>query len=192
MVDDRVLAIVRLLGLEDLHLVPSIQLHHALITSFVKRWRPETHTFHLPHGKMTITLQDVEVIMGLPIEGEAMVRPSKRTWTDVCAEMLGIQIANGPQIVLKGQRILIPALVERIRQPLSPDTNEIQVHQYAHCYILALLGDMVFLDKSGDSVHLMWLEFMQNLCNPHKYSWGSAALSWLYRQLCNAIDKKAK
>ena len=49
---------------------------------------------------MTITLQDVEVIMGLPIEGEAMVGLSKRTWTDVCVEMLGIQIPNGPQIML--------------------------------------------------------------------------------------------
>ena len=128
MVDDRVLAIVRLLGLEGLHLVPSIQLDHALITAFVEQWRPETHTFHLPHGEMTITLQDVEVIMGLPIEGEAMVGATKRTWTDVCAEMLGIQIPNDPQTVLRGQRILIPTLVERIRQPLPSDANEIQVH----------------------------------------------------------------
>ena len=87
MVDDRVLAIVRLLGLKGLHLAPSIQLDHALITA---------------HGEMMITLQDVEVIIGLPIKGEAMVGPSKRTWTDVCAEMLGIQIPNDPQIVLKG------------------------------------------------------------------------------------------
>ena len=94
MIDDRVLAIVRLLGLEGLHLVPSIQLDHALITTFVERWHLETHTFHLPNGEMTITLQDVEVIMGLPIEGKAMVGPSKRTWTDVYAEMLGIQIPN--------------------------------------------------------------------------------------------------
>nr|XP_023915456.1 serine/threonine-protein phosphatase 7 long form homolog [Quercus suber] len=192
MVDDRVLTIVRLLGLEGLYLVPSIQLDHALITAFVERWRPETHTFHLPHGEMTITLQDMEVIMGLPIEGEAMVGPSKKTWTTVCDEMLGIQIPNGDQNVLKGQRILVSALVARIRKPLPPNANEIQVHQYARCYILALLGDMVFLDKSGDRVHLMWLEFMQNLHNPRKYSWGSAALSWLYRQLCNASEKKAK
>ena len=98
--------------------------------------------------------------MGLPIKSEAMVGPSKRTWTDVCVEMLRIQIPNDPQTVLRGQRILIPALVERIRQPLPPDANEIQVHQYTHCYILALLGYMVFLDKFEDKVHLMWLEFM--------------------------------
>ena len=76
---------------------------------------------------------------------------------------------------------MIPALVERIRQSLPPDANKNQVHQYARCYILALLGDMVFLDKFGDRVDLIWLEFMQNLRNPCKYSWGSAALSWLYR-----------
>ena len=128
MVDDHVFAIVRLLGLEGLHFVPSIQLDHALITAFVEQRRPETHTFHLPHSEITITLQDVEVIMGLPIEGEAMVGPTKRTWTKVCAEMLGIQIPNGHQTVLKGQRILIPALVDQMRQPLPLDANEIQVH----------------------------------------------------------------
>ncbi|KAL6321966.1 hypothetical protein AAG906_035881 [Vitis piasezkii] len=31
----------------------------------VERWRSETHTFHLPVGEMTITLQDVAVILGL-------------------------------------------------------------------------------------------------------------------------------
>ena len=38
----------------------------------------------------------------------------------------------------------------------------------------------------------MRLEFMENLHNPPKYSWGSAALSWLYRQLCKASEKTAK
>jgi len=37
MVDDCVIAIVRLLGLEGLHMIPSIELNHALITAFVKR-----------------------------------------------------------------------------------------------------------------------------------------------------------
>ncbi|XP_065637049.1 serine/threonine-protein phosphatase 7 long form homolog [Quercus suber] len=155
MVDEHVIAIVRLLGVEHLHMVPSIKFDYALITAFVEQWHPKTHSFHLPHGEMTITLQDVEVIMGMPIESEAMVGFTKRTWKTMYA-------------------------------------NELQVHQYAHYYVLALLGDMVFVDKSRDRVHLMWLEFMENLHNSPKYSWGSAVLSWLYRQLCKATKKTAK
>ena len=170
MVDERVIAIVRILGLERLHMVLSIKLDHALIIAFVDQWHPKTHSFHLPHGEMTITLQDVEVIMGLPIEGETMVRFMKRTWKTVYDEMLGIQILAENKTVLDGQRIKIKVLVDQIAQPLPLDANEMQVYQYAHCFVLALLGDMVFVDKSGDKVHLMWLEFMQNLRNPPKYS----------------------
>ena len=102
MVDEHVIAIVRLLGLERLHMVPSIKLDHALIIEFVERWRPETHSFHLPHGEMTITLQDVEVIVGMPIEGEAMVGFTKRIWKSVYNEILGIQILDENKTVLDG------------------------------------------------------------------------------------------
>ena len=70
-----------------------------------------------------------------------------------------------------GQRILINCLVDAIAAPLPHDATEIQIHQYAWCYILALLGDKLFMDKSGDRVHLMFLEFLRNLCDPPQYSW---------------------
>ena len=33
------------------------------------RWRPKTHTFHLPCGEMTLTMQDVKAIFGLRLGG---------------------------------------------------------------------------------------------------------------------------
>jgi hypothetical protein len=35
------------------------------ITTIVDRWRPDTHSFHLPCDKMTVTLEDVAMILGL-------------------------------------------------------------------------------------------------------------------------------
>ncbi|KAK9998054.1 hypothetical protein SO802_017657 [Lithocarpus litseifolius] len=169
MVDDRVLDIVKRVGLEGLHRTPSREIDHNLITTFVERWRPETHTFHLPHGETTITLQDVEVLLGIPIDGEAMVGTTDLTWAAECRDMLGITTNN---VVLKGQRIQIKRLLQKVDQGLPDDAAEVVVHQYAR-------------------VHTMWLQMLRDLNNPPRYSWGSACLAWLYRELCRATDRGA-
>ncbi|RYR20221.1 hypothetical protein Ahy_B03g065313 isoform I [Arachis hypogaea] len=44
------------------------RLDEPLISAFVERWRLETHTFHMPFGECTITLQDVVYQLGLSID----------------------------------------------------------------------------------------------------------------------------
>ena len=40
-----------------------------LLSTFVERWHPETSSFHLPFGEMTVTLDDVDALFHLPIAG---------------------------------------------------------------------------------------------------------------------------
>jgi hypothetical protein len=47
--DERCVPILKKLGLYQLLLVPYIKTDPRLITALVERWRPETHTFHLPN-----------------------------------------------------------------------------------------------------------------------------------------------
>ncbi|CAN1239040.1 Serine/threonine-protein phosphatase 7 long form homolog [Linum grandiflorum] len=41
----------------------------ALLIVFIERWQPDTNTFHMPLGEITITLHDVYYILRLPIAG---------------------------------------------------------------------------------------------------------------------------
>ena len=101
--------------------------------------------------------------MGIPIDGEAIVGKTDLTWAAECQSLLGIATND---VVLKGQRILINKLLEKIDQRLPDGAAEVVVHQYTRCYILALLADTIFADKSGDRVHMMWLQMLRDLRNP--------------------------
>ncbi|RYR64324.1 hypothetical protein Ahy_A03g010455 isoform B [Arachis hypogaea] len=45
-------------------------LDEPLVSAFIERWRPNMHTFHLPFGEYTITLEDVAYQLGLLINGQ--------------------------------------------------------------------------------------------------------------------------
>jgi len=62
----------------------------SLITTMVDRWRLETHTFHLLLGELTLTLQDVAHILGLPIDGPAIYEiVDGQGWHDQAEQLLG-------------------------------------------------------------------------------------------------------
>ncbi|CAN1292039.1 Protein MAIN-LIKE 2 [Linum perenne] len=62
-----------------------------LVTVLLERWRPETNTFHLVTGEATITLEDVEVLTGLPTTGRpVLVAPDERPVTEICEQWSGV------------------------------------------------------------------------------------------------------
>jgi len=148
MVDDRVVDIIKALGLEGLLRQPGRELDHGLITALVERWRPETHTFHMPHGEITITLQDVEVILGLPVDGDAVTGSTQKNWMSVCEEFLGFRpITQEQHKELNGQRILIKRLLDQVANPLPPNAEEDELHNSLNIYniILVVICDNIIV-----------------------------------------------
>ncbi|RYR35166.1 hypothetical protein Ahy_A10g050301 isoform H [Arachis hypogaea] len=71
---DRIIPYLERAGLYHLARLNShwFWLDEPLVSAFVERWRPETHTFHMPFGECTVTLQDVASQLRLPVDGEAV------------------------------------------------------------------------------------------------------------------------
>ena len=85
------------------------------LTALVDRWRPETHTFHLPSGEMTITLQDVGMILGLPVGGEPVTGDvNSAGWRDRVGEWLGVR-PEDPPCGLERQQAICGACVMAAR-----------------------------------------------------------------------------
>uniref|UniRef100_A0A2N9ESY5 Aminotransferase-like plant mobile domain-containing protein n=1 Tax=Fagus sylvatica TaxID=28930 RepID=A0A2N9ESY5_FAGSY len=117
-----------------------------------------------------------------------LIRSTDLKWLDLCGELLGV---IPPSDKIDGCRLSMTWLSEQFGV-LPDDANEVIVQWYARAYILEMLGGSVFADTSVDKVHLIWLKFLEDFDTAGEYSWGSVALAWLYRQLCNATKANTK
>ncbi|KAF1896238.1 hypothetical protein Lal_00018517, partial [Lupinus albus] len=162
--------------------IAGVEINNHLITTLVERWRPETHTFHLPIGECTITLEDVAYQIGLPIDGDVVTGPTNMDWNVVCHNLLGA-VPTDRQIV--GQQIQMSWLDSTFQQ-LPDDVTEIVIDQHARAFILRMIGGFLMPDTSVSRVHLMYLLLLEDLSETYQYSWGSAVLVCLYRGLCRA------
>ncbi|EOA39489.1 hypothetical protein CARUB_v10008092mg [Capsella rubella] len=172
-------------GLYGVYKVAFIQLDYALITALVERWRPETHTFHLPAGEITVTLQDVNILLGLRVDGPAVTGTTKYVWADLCEDLLGQR--PGPKD-LHGSHVSLAWLRENFRNlPSEPDEATLKCHTRA--FVLALMSGFLYGDKSKHDVALTFLPLLRDFDEVAKLSWGSATLALLYRELCRASKR---
>ncbi|KAF6990413.1 hypothetical protein CFC21_007606 [Triticum aestivum] len=69
------------LGFYQIAKMTKINVDKYLISALVERWRPEKNSFHLPVGEMTVTLQDVSCLWGLPIHGKPLIGKADAAWS---------------------------------------------------------------------------------------------------------------
>jgi hypothetical protein len=157
-------------------------LNAAHITALVDRWRPETHTFHLRTGEMTVTLQDVSMIFALPIEGEPLcLNTDSEGWHAQMTALIGTAPTEN-----KDKNIAADApytwIIDNFKNcPQGADVGVVRT--YARVYIWYVLSRTLFSDGKGNVAQWIWLKALTVL--DKRWSWGTAALAYLYRQVKN-------
>lgn len=170
-------------GFGYFRMIPTIYLDNSLISALVERWRRETNTFHLPIGEMTITLEDVGLLLGLPIDGKPVIGMTSKTPSSVCENLLG----KVPED-LNGGMLKLTWLKECFSK--CPEDAPIEkLERHTRAYLLYLVGSTIFSTTTGNKVSVMYLPLFENFDNAGKFAWGAAALAFLYRALGNASLK---
>ncbi|QHO02326.1 uncharacterized protein DS421_13g422830 [Arachis hypogaea] len=148
----------------------------------------------MPFRECTITLQDVAYQLGLPVDGR---------YVSGCLLEFQIYIQGGRPAWVWFQELLgvipPPRQVQKYAVNCSwfqetfgecPEgADDETVRRYVRAYIMMLLGMQLFADKSGNRIHIRWIPYVARLEEMGTYSWGSAALVWLYRCMCRVANR---
>ncbi|KAL9670406.1 hypothetical protein QQ045_007957 [Rhodiola kirilowii] len=154
----------------------------SLLTAVIEKWRLETHTFHFNEGEATITLQDVSLLTGLPVEGEPVTGKAQLTFNKVCVRLLGVY----PECYNKAPGMAKRSWFTNHLVQIPVDADEETLKKYARAYLLNLIGSTLFSDKSGKTISLYFVPLLEDLDRVRNYSWGSAVLACLYSNMCGA------
>ncbi|MFQ6621336.1 hypothetical protein Gotur_003105, partial [Gossypium turneri] len=183
--DARLVPYLEQAGFGIVALIRTSDLRYDLLSALVERWRPETHTFHFPCGECTVTLEDVAMQLGLPIDGRPVMGVS--SFTDLaalCYQLLG----DSPGEYESNFTGLKFTWLKAKFGQLSATATEGELMCAARAYIMHILGGVLMPDANNNKVHLMYLPLLADLSSVRSYSWGSAVLTVLYWELCRTTN----
>ena len=161
-----------------------------VITAFIERWRPETHTFHFSFGEATITLEDVHHILGLRTTGRPLILHGYTSTADQKVALVRDLLGLAPDTAdLRKDNLKIRWLITNFGtcHRLDESAEDFGAQRIFHirAHLLCVIGSL-FPHVSGNSVPLSLLRLLDDLESLGGYSWGSAVLCNTYRKMCDA------
>ena len=207
--DARLATIVEQAGLSPLLHCCYDQLDGGLLGALVERWHPETSSFHLPVGEMTITLDDVVSLTHLKTDGVFFSPASLRSedaWPHL-RDLLGMTEYDAKKEVFtecKGPSVrfdTLTAICEARLPPVPVDGDAAVSEEDAvglliagRAYLMRFLGLLMFPDKSGNKVLASYLLVVdtQDLSRVSRFAWARVLLAYLYLQLGESCQHRCR
>ena len=162
------------------------------VSSLVERWHPETNSFHLGFGEMTITLDDVVQLIGLSVTGAALFVEDDRDPVALLVQVLGVSEREAKKELGEKRRSVSLDWLRRKFGYVHAGSSDARVDNCARAYLMYVLGCTIFTNKEGARVRVNVLSFLADLDGVRGYAWGAAALAYLYRELGFASRKDGR
>ena len=125
------------------------------------------HTFHMPVGEMTITLQHVAILFGLRVHGHPATSFTDIDWHALCEELLGVQPTKTD---ICGASLRVHFIITHFSH-LPPEVlDEVTLQCHAGAYILLLVGGSLFRYKKGTYLKLAILPMLRDFDETTQYS----------------------
>jgi len=167
-------------GLLDLVYLGYATVPHALLMTLCERWHTEISSFHMPLGEMTTTLDDVTCLMHLPIKGRMLSHPKKKSQTEganmmvrhldvmeavaekICGEEYGAYIGYKTSREYYENYLDVATRLAEAEDPgVEQELQRVRT-ACVKCYLLYLVGCMLFGDKSNKRIELVYLRTMED------------------------------
>ncbi|RYR38995.1 hypothetical protein Ahy_A09g044371 [Arachis hypogaea] len=190
---DQIRPYLRLAGFEYVAYMVEFEHDWPLASALIERWRIKSHTFYLPCGKMTITLQDVAYQLGLRIDGDLVSgcisgweqHHQGRTIEEFCEQILGVVSSLEDKQSQMKWIMKLTWFHNTVCGELEQETTEEHLLRYTRGYIMQLIEGILFSDAYDSRVHIRWLPLLEDLETCGQLSWGLAVLAWLYCQMAS-------
>ncbi|XP_058750767.1 uncharacterized protein LOC131623761 [Vicia villosa] len=141
--------------LRDLCQVGFQTIHDGMMMTFAERWHPDTSSFHLPHGEINITLDDIACLLHLPIIGTILGhgRLAKEEAVEMLIEELGadptdvleeVERTRGAHVRFHSlQRIYDAELLAAHEVAGNEEEADIHRERVLRCWILQHFPDII-------------------------------------------------
>jgi len=139
---------------------------------------------------MTITLADVAVLLGLPIEGNAVTVWGAYDYMQLCHDLLGLD--PPPEKTRVNEFIDVTWFWRELSHDIAADATQAQIQQRVRAIILHTIVSRLMCDHSKNRIDLKWLPYLADLAECGKFSWGSVVLAYTYMKLSRLSLSKTK
>ncbi|XP_058742116.1 protein MAIN-LIKE 1-like [Vicia villosa] len=161
-------------GLRDLCQVGFQTIHNGMLKTFAERWHLETSSFHLPHGEITITLDDIAGLLHISIRGILLShgRLTKEGAREILTGDLGVVPEDALEEVERTREahVIFHFLRRQYDVELlathdvvgDDDEEDIYKQRALRCYFLYLLDTQLFVDTSSSYTDVVYLTYLSD------------------------------